>query len=339
MPPLLDVQELEVAFYTKDGVVRAVNGVSYSLEQGDTLGLVGESGCGKSVSTLAMLRLIPEPPGRITGGRVLLEGRDLLRVPPSQMHEVRGSQIAMIFQDPMTSLNPVMTIGNQIAEAMQVNLGLDHGSAMRRAAELLQRVGIPNAADRLGDYPHLFSGGMRQRVMIAMAISCNPKVLIADEPTTALDVTIQAQIVDLVKDLQTELGMAVIWITHDLGVIARLAKRINVMYAGHLVETGPIKPIFRRPLHPYTVGLLRSLPGLDLTKDQELSYIEGAPPDMIRLPSGCPFWPRCPYRSDHCTAERPELVTYDGLQQAACWHVDQVQASRADPQPTGEARP
>ncbi|MBM3187369.1 MAG: ABC transporter ATP-binding protein [Chloroflexi bacterium] len=328
MAPLLEVQDLEVAFFTKDGVVRAVNGISYTLEAGDTLGLVGESGCGKSVSVLAMLRLIPEPPGRIMGGRVLLEGRDLLKLPAHRMHEIRGSQIAMIFQDPMTSLNPVMTIGNQIAEAMQVNLGLEHGKAMDRAAELLTRVGIPNASDRLSDYPHQFSGGMRQRAMIAMAVSCQPKVLIADEPTTALDVTIQAQIVDLVKDLQQELNMAVIWITHDLGVIARLARRINVMYAGYIVETGPIQPLFKAPLHPYTVGLLSSLPSLDLT-DQDLSYIEGSPPDMIRLPEGCPFWPRCRYRTERCAVERPELDEYAPGHQAACWNVAEVLNQRS----------
>jgi oligopeptide transport system ATP-binding protein len=327
MTSLLAVEDLEVRFYTKDGEVRAVNGISYSMEQGDTLGLVGESGCGKSVSTMAMLRLIPEPPGKITGGRVLFEGRDLLKVRPSQMHEIRGSQIAVIFQDPMASLNPVMTIGNQIAESMQVNLGMGRREALSQGIDLLEYVGIPNAAERIRDYPHQFSGGMRQRVMIAIAISCRPKLLIADEPTTALDVTIQAQIIDLVKRLQQELDMAVIWITHDLGVIARLARWINVMYAGYIVERGPIGRIFRNPAHPYTIGLLGSLPGLDVTSDQDLNYIEGAPPDMIRLPPGCPFEARCHYRTARCIAERPELVDaereYDHL--AACWNLDQVQ--------------
>jgi oligopeptide transport system ATP-binding protein len=324
MAPLLTVQDLEVRFYTKDGEVQAVNGISYSMEQGDTLGLVGESGCGKSVSTMAMLRLIPEPPGKITGGQVLFEGQDLLKMKPRDMHEVRGSQIAVIFQDPMVSLNPVMTIGNQIAEAMQVNLGMDRRKALGQTVELLAHVGIPNASERVRDYPHQFSGGMRQRAMIAMAVSCRPKLLIADEPTTALDVTIQAQIVDLVKRLQQEMGMAVIWITHDLGVIARLAKWINVMYAGYIVETGPIKRIFKNPAHPYTIGLLGSLPGLDVTSDQDLNYIEGAPPDMIRLPSGCPFRPRCAYRSERCAAERPELVTVEHDHLAACWNLDLV---------------
>jgi len=326
MDPLLEVQNLEVRFYTKDGEVQAVNGISYSMEQGDTLGLVGESGCGKSVSTMAMLRLIPEPPGKITGGRVLFEGRDLLKMKLSQMHEIRGSQVAVIFQDPMVSLNPVMTIGSQIAESMQVNLGLDKQQALSQAIELLEYVGIPNAADRIRDYPHQFSGGMRQRAMIAIAISCQPKLLIADEPTTALDVTIQAQIVDLVKRLQQEMGMAVIWITHDLGVIARLAKWVNVMYAGYIVETGPIKRIFKDPAHPYTIGLLRSLPSV--TSDQDLHYIEGAPPDMICLPSGCPFRPRCAYCTERCASERPVLVQVEGAHQAACWNLDRVREER-----------
>jgi len=325
MALLLKVKDLEVRFYTKDGEVQAVNGISYSMEQGDTLGLVGESGCGKSVSTMAMLRLIPEPPGKITGGQVLFEGHDLLKMKPSEMHQVRGSQIAVIFQDPMTSLNPVMTIGNQIAEAMQVNLGTDRRRALDQTVELLEHVGIPKAADRLKDYPHQFSGGMRQRVMIAMAVSCRPKLLIADEPTTALDVTIQAQIVDLVKSLQQQLNMAVIWITHDLGLIARLAKWINVMYAGYIVERGPTKRIFKNPAHPYTIGLLGSLPGLDLTADQDLNYIEGAPPDMIRLPAGCPFCPRCSYRAEPCTVERPELIDVEYGHLAACWNLDRVQ--------------
>ena len=324
MTSLLQVEDLEVRFYTKDGEVQAVNSISYSMEQGDILGLVGESGCGKSVSSMAMLRLIPEPPGKITGGRVLFEGRDLLKVKPSQMHEIRGSQIAVIFQDPMVSLNPVMTIGNQIAESMQVNLGLDKRQALGQAIELLEYVGIPNAADRVRDYPHQFSGGMRQRVMIAIAVSCRPKLLIADEPTTALDVTIQAQIVDLVKRLQQELGMAVIWITHDLGVIARLAKRINVMYAGYLVERGPIAQIFKNPAHPYTIGLLESLPGLDTTSDRDLHYIKGSPPDMIRLPPGCPFGPRCAYRTEQCLAARPELIDVEPDHLAACWNLDRV---------------
>lgn len=301
--------------------MRAVNGISYAVEEGDILGVVGESGCGKSVSMMSMLRLLPEPPARIMGGQALLNGRDLLRMKSAEINRVRGAEIAIVFQDPMTSLNPVMTIGDQIAESMQVNLGMSHHQAIQKTIQLLERVGIPKPADRVKDYPHQFSGGMRQRVMIAIAISCQPKLLIADEPTTALDVTIQAQIVDLVKQLQKELDMAVIWITHDLGVIARLAKRVNVMYAGYIVEMGPIISIFKRPAHPYTIGLLGSLPGKQGATDQDLIYIEGAPPDMIRLPKGCPFELRCPYRSDACSAEHPPLASVGKDHQAACWNL------------------
>jgi oligopeptide transport system ATP-binding protein len=327
MTPLLEVKNLEVAFYTKDGIVKAVNGISYTMDEGDTLGIVGESGCGKSVSALALLRLLPMPPAKITGGEVLFQGQDLLKLPMSQMHTMRGSKIAMIFQDPMTSLNPVMPIGNQIGEAVRVNLGLNAAECRKRTIEVLSHVGIPRAADRLGDYPHQFSGGMRQRVMIAMAISCRPKLLIADEPTTSLDVTIQAQIVDLVKRLQQELNMAVIWITHDLGVIARLAKRVNVMYAGNIIESGPIKRIFANPRHPYTMGLLGSVPHLDTSSDQELQFIEGAPPDMIRLPKGCPFQPRCRYKNERCQGERPALVPVEDQHVAACVNLSEIYAA------------
>jgi oligopeptide transport system ATP-binding protein len=336
MASLLEVENLTVHFHTKDGLVRAVNGISYAMEEGDILGLVGESGSGKSVSSMAMLRLIPEPPGKIEAGRVLFEGRDLLAIKPSRMYSVRGREIGVIFQDPMTSLNPVMTIGRQIAEAMQVNLGMDAGAAMREAVQVLERVGIPHARQRIGDFPHQFSGGMRQRVMIAMAISCKPKLLIADEPTTALDVTIQAQIVDLVRQLQAEMGMAVIWITHDLGVIARLVKRVNVMYAGTIVETAPIKALFKTPAHPYTLGLLGSLPSLEMSTTQDLAYIEGAPPDMINLPPGCPFWPRCGFRTQACTEERPELVAVGEGHRSACWHIDRVLAPAASAERSGE---
>ena len=320
MAPLLEVKNLEVAFYTKDGVVRAVNGISYTVEEGSTLGVVGESGCGKSVSMMAMLRLLPEPPAKIMGGQVLLNGRDLLKMKSSELSRVRGAEISIVFQDPMTSLNPVMTIGDQIAEAMQVNLGMSHQQAIQQTIKLLDRVGIPKAADRVKDYPHQFSGGMRQRVMIAIAISCRPRLLIADEPTTALDVTIQAQIIDLVKQLQQELNMAVIWITHDLGVVARLAKWVNVMYAGNVVESGPILKVFKHPVHPYTIGLLSSLPGNQAESTQDLVYIEGSPPDMIRLPKGCPFEPRCIYRSSRCTQERPALENRGIDHFAACWN-------------------
>jgi len=324
MAPLLQVEDLTVRFHTKDGVVNAVNGISYGMEEGDILGLVGESGSGKSVSSMAMLRLIPEPPGKIERGRVLFNGIDLLQLKRRQMHTVRGRDIGVIFQDPMTSLNPVMPIGRQIAESMQVNLGLDSKKAGRQAVELLSRVGIPQADQRVDDHPHQFSGGMRQRVMIAIAIACGPKLLIADEPTTALDVTIQAQIVDLVRQLQEELGMAIIWITHDLGVIARLAKRVNVMYGGTIVEMAPIKQLFRHPAHPYTYGLLRSLPGAGGASSGDLTYIEGAPPDMINLPPGCPFWPRCSFRTKVCVEERPELADVNEGHRAACWHIDRV---------------
>jgi oligopeptide transport system ATP-binding protein len=329
MVPLLEVRNLEVAFHTKDGVVKAVNGISYTIDEGDTLGVVGESGCGKSVSAMAMLRLLPEPPAKIMGGKVLFEGRDLLKLPLSEMHSIRGRKIAMVFQDPMTSLNPVLTIGNQISEAVRVNLGLGAAEANKRTVEVLSYVGIPRAADRMNDYPHQFSGGMRQRVMIAMAISCRPRLLIADEPTTSLDVTIQAQIVDLVKRLQKELNMAVIWITHDLGVIARIARRVNVMYAGSIIETGPIERIFAQPQHPYTMGLLGSVPRMDESSDRELQYIEGQPPDMVRLPPGCSFAPRCAYSSPACLEQRPALNEVDRGHFAACINLRQIHRTDA----------
>ena len=326
MGHLLSVKDLEVAFFTKDGKVSAVNSISYTVDEGDTLGIVGESGCGKSVSAMALLRLLPTPPARIMGGEVVLQGQDLLKLPQSQMHTIRGSKIAMIFQDPMTSLNPVMTVGKQISEAVRVNLGLGARECRDRTIEVLSNVGIPRAVDRLGDYPHQFSGGMRQRVMIAMAISCRPKLLIADEPTTSLDVTIQAQIVDLVRRLQQDLGMAVIWITHDLGVIARIAKRLNVMYAGKIIEYGPIKSVFAKPQHPYTMGLLGSLPRIDSNSDQELQFIEGAPPDMVRLPKGCAFAPRCKFRSERCLVEEPQLVAVGDDHMAACIRLPEIHA-------------
>ena len=328
MASLLEVKDLEVVFNTKDGVVRAVNGISYSLEASEILGIVGESGCGKSVSAMAMLRLIPQPPARITGGQVLFNGRDLLKIAKSELYGIRGREIAMVFQDPMTSLNPVLPVGYQIAEAVEVGLHASAAEARKRAVEVLTQVGIPRAAERMDDYPHQFSGGMRQRVMIAMAISCRPRLLIADEPTTALDVTIQAQIVDLVKKLQREMDMTVIWITHDLGVIARLAKRVNVMYAGSIVENGPIRQIYKSPRHPYTIGLLNSIPRANMDRKIALQYIEGAPPDMIRLPQGCPFAPRCAYGSEKCQQERPVLEIVGDQHRAACWNMEMAQAGR-----------
>ncbi len=324
MTPLLDVRNLEVIFDTKDGIVRAVNKISYSLEKGDTLGIVGESGSGKSVSLLAMLGLIPMPPGKIAGGEILFDGKDLLKLKGGQWSGVRGKQFAMIFQDPMTSLNPVMTIGAQIDEAIMINLGLKAKEARQRTIEVLTLVGIPRAEDRCKDYPHQFSGGMRQRVMIAMAISCKPQILIADEPTTALDVTIQAQIIDLVKRLQKELGMTVIWVTHDLGVVARLTKRIIVMYGGSIMEAGPVKSIYSNPRHPYTIGLLASVPGTSFCRTDELHFIPGNPPDMIALPKGCPFAQRCAFVSDQCLVERPELTEIVRDHRAACWNLDRV---------------
>lgn len=319
MTALLEVKDLKTRFFTQDGVVNAVNGVSYILEEGGTLGIVGESGCGKSVSVLSIMRLIPDPPGKIVGGEVLFEGRDLLKLSPDEIRRIRGNKIAMIFQDPMTSLNPVLTIGRQVSEALELHLGMDKKQARQRTVELLETVGIPQGKDRVDDYPHQFSGGMRQRVMIAMGLSCNPQLLIADEPTTALDVTIQAQIVDLVKRLRDEMGMAVIWITHDLGVVAGFAERVIVMYAGFIVEMAPVKDLYGDPRHPYTIGLLGSLPRLDASTHQKLVSIEGLPPDLIALPKGCPFAARCGYVMDRCLEENPPLEPVGPDHYIACW--------------------
>ncbi len=297
MEPLLEVRDLAVEFVTQDGIVHAVNGISYALREGEALGIVGESGCGKSVSALTLMRLIPTPPGRI----------------------IRGHEIAMIFQDPMTSLNPVLTVGRQISEALELHKGLDRKAARQRTIELLEMVGIPSARTRVDDYPHQFSGGMRQRVMIAMAISCEPRLLIADEPTTALDVTIQAQILDLIQRLRRELGMAVILITHDLGVVAGLCDRIAVMYAGYIVEEAPAEDLFADPRHPYTLGLLRSIPRIDEPRRERLIPIEGMPPDLINLPVGCPFAPRCAYAVDRSELEMPELRAVAPGHKVACW--------------------
>jgi oligopeptide transport system ATP-binding protein len=317
--PLLEVKGLKTQFFTQDGVVKAVDGVSFYVNEGETLGIVGESGCGKTVSVLSVMRLIPRPPGRVVAGEVLFEGVDLLKLSDEEMRKVRGNKMAMIFQDPMTSLNPVLTIGRQIRETLELHLHMNKDQSRRRAGELLELVGIPEAAVRLDDYPHQFSGGMRQRAMIAMALSCNPKLLIADEPTTALDVTIQAQIVELVKRLRDELGMAILWITHDLGVIAGLADRMQVMYAGHVVEEARVKELYSNPRHPYTLGLLGSLPRLDELRAEKLKSIDGLPPDLIDLPPGCPFQPRCVHAVDRCGQERPELESVGPEHWAACW--------------------
>jgi oligopeptide transport system ATP-binding protein len=321
--PLLSVRDLRTQFFTADGVVKAVDGVSFDLYPGQTLGIVGESGCGKSQTVLSIMRLIPSPPGKIVGGQVLFEGQDLLKMNDEQIRRVRGRKIAMIFQDPMTSLNPVLTINKQIGESLQLHLGMDSGQARRRAIELLDLVGIPSAKTRVDDYPHQFSGGMRQRVMIAMALSCNPQLLIADEPTTALDVTIQAQILDLIKNLAREFGTATILITHDLGVVAGMCDDITVMYAGRVIERASVYDLYADPSHPYTMGLLRSVPRLDEVRKARLVPIEGLPPDLIDLPENCPFNPRCIFAADKCRAEMPPLldVGRDGQvdHEAACW--------------------
>ena len=325
MKELLRIEDLQTRFYTRDGVVHAVNGVSYSIDEGEILGVVGESGCGKSVHALSILRLIPEPPGRIESGEVWFDGKDLLTVSDEEIRRVRGGQLAMVFQDPMSSLNPAMTVGFQIVEALRLHLDMTERQAKERTTELLTTVGIPDAKNRLDDYPHQFSGGMRQRVMIAMGLSCNPKLLIADEPTTALDVTIQAQIVDLIKRLQAELGMAVIWITHDLGVVADLAEKVNVMYAGYIVEHGNVRDVFKRTRHPYTIGLLGSLPRLDEDPGTELSAIPGFPPDLIDLKPGCPFAARCPHAIEQCWNETPRLEpTETKRHTVACWRWEEI---------------
>ncbi len=317
MARLLDVDNLETRFFTEDGVVKAVNGVSIWVDEGETLGIVGESGSGKSVTMLSILRLTP---GTITSNKVVFQGRDLANLSEDELREIRGNRIAMIFQDPMTSLNPVLTVERQLTESIELHMGLNHDQAVNRAVELLQLVGIPGARERIGSYPHQFSGGMRQRVMIAMGLACNPALLVADEPTTALDVTIQAQIVDLVRRLRDDIGMAVIWITHDLALLAGIADRIVVMYAGQIVEHAPANEIYKDPRHPYTIGLLQSIPRLDSDGSERLTPIDGLPPDLINYPVGCPFQPRCRFAIEKCVEIDPPLEsinTPDHL--AACW--------------------
>ncbi|MDQ7840163.1 MAG: ABC transporter ATP-binding protein [bacterium] len=316
--PLLSVRDLKTYFHTDEGVVRAVDGLTYDLAKGETLGIVGESGCGKSVHALSVMRLIPTPPGKIVSGEIWFEGRNLLTISDEQMRHIRGNRIAMIFQEPMTSLNPVLTIGEQIAEAVILHQKLDKKTAWDRAADMLERVKIPLARERLKDYPHQFSGGMRQRVMIAMALSCNPSILIADEPTTALDVTIQAQILDLIRDLQKEFNMSVIVITHNLGVVAEMTDNVVVMYAGKPVEHTDVNRVFRDPKHPYTWGLLHSIPKLHERKER-LIPIEGQPPSLIDLPPGCPFAPRCPFAMEICVQEDPPDVDIQAGHYAKCY--------------------
>ena len=322
MAPLLEVIGLQTHFRTPEaGIVRAVDGVSFSLDRGETLGIVGESGSGKSVTSLSIMRLLAKPAGFIAGGKILLEGRNLLELSERQMRHVRSREIAMIFQDPMTSLNPVVPVSRQITETLRLHMGMSARQARARAIELLSIVGIPEPDRRIDDYPHHFSGGMRQRVMIAIALSCNPKVLIADEPTTALDVTIQAQILRLISQLQADLDMAVIIITHDLGVVAGLADRINVMYAGRIVESGTTEEIFARPRMPYTIGLLRSVPRLDEETHQRLVPLPGLPPDLGKKIDGCSFAPRCEFARQRCQREVPALRTVASMHKAAC-HFD-----------------
>jgi oligopeptide transport system ATP-binding protein len=306
MTPLLEVKNLKTYFQSKDGLVKAVDDVSFTITRGETLGVVGESGSGKSVTALSILRLV-QSPGKIAGGEILFEGRDLLKLSDKEMRKVRGKEIAMIFQDPMTSLNPVLTIGRQLSEPLVTHLGLTTEQARKESIELLKMVGIPNAADRLKSYPHHFSGGMRQRVMIAMSLACRPKLIIADEPTTALDVTIQAQILELLQKLQKETGTAVMLITHALGVVAGMADRIHVMYAGHIAETATNEELFANPRHPYTMGLLKSIPRLDQTRKEMLHPIQGSPPDLLDLPPGCPFVTRCDYALAQCPSLMPLL--------------------------------
>ena len=337
MATLLEVKDLKTYFFTDDGVVRAVNGVSWHLDEGETLGLVGESGCGKSVTAMSILRLIPNPPGRIVDGSIMFEGRDLLKISDSEMRSVRGNRIGMIFQEPMTSLNPVLTIGQRIREAITLHLGLGEQESTARAIELLELVGIPEAAQRLKDYPHQFSGGMRQRVMIAMALSCNPKLLIADEPTTALDVTIQAQILEIMARLSREFGTAVLVITHNLGVVARYADRVAVMYAGEIVESGTAIDIFKHPRHPYTIGLMASVPRLDETEHIRLTTIEGQPPLLINPIPGCPFQPRCDWAIDECGATHPELETKEPGHTARCFRNPEIDQKTKMPAGAGVA--
>lgn len=319
METLLQIKDLRVQFQTLEGTVHAVNGITYDLDTGQTLGIVGESGCGKSVSVLTVMGLIPEPPGKVAGGEVFYRNEDLLKMDKLEIQAIRGKEIAMVFQDPMTSLNPVLTIGRQLTEAQILHLGMTADEAEYQSVELLNRVGIPKPEERLDEYPHQFSGGMRQRVMMAMALSCLPSVLIADEPTTALDVTIQAQIVELTKRLRDEMDMAVIWITHDLAVIAELADRIIVMYAGFIVEEADVFQLFSNPLHAYTLSLLKSIPRVDQKIDDRLATISGFPPDNLVLPPGCSFAPRCDFCVDRCWAETPKLEVVEPEHKIACW--------------------
>ncbi|HQO45425.1 MAG TPA: ABC transporter ATP-binding protein [Rectinema sp.] len=316
---ILQVKDLKTYFNVDEGVVKAVDGVSFELHRSETLGIVGESGSGKSVTNLSIINLIPTPPGKIVGGEVLFHGTDLLKLPPSEIRHIRGNKISMIFQDPMTSLNPFLRISTQMIETIQLHQGLDKKAAKEKAIEMLKFAGIPAPEKRIDQYPHQFSGGMRQRVMIAMALSCNPEILIADEPTSALDVTIQAQILELIKELTRKLGTAVILITHSLGVVAGMCDTICVMYAGRIVERGRTEDIFESPKHPYTMGLIRSVPRLDQETKTRLYSIPGQPPNVIDLPDCCPFYPRCEQAMDICREKYPSIVSFENNQSVACW--------------------
>ena len=320
--PILKVEQLRVHFYTADGVVRAVDGINWELEAGGTLGIVGESGCGKSVTALSLLRLIPNPPGKIVDGKIIYSGRDILKLSQREIRAIRGNDISMVFQDPVSSLNPVYTVGNQVNEALRLHQKVNNRQAEKKAIELLHSVGIPSPEQRLKEYPHQLSGGMNQRVMIAMALACDPKILIADEPTTALDVTIQAQILNLLKTIKQQSNMAIILITHDLGVICQLVENVIVMYAGKIVESGSIEDIFQRPFHPYTKGLLKSIPQMDVRKNKNrarLLEIKGVVPNLIDPIEGCVFYPRCESRLNHCEFEEPSIKKVGPNHQSACW--------------------
>ncbi len=325
MAALLQVENLRTQFRTAAGTVRAVDGITYTVNEGETVAIVGESGCGKSVSALSVMRLVSEPAGRIESGRILYKGRDLLKLSEEEMRDVRGREIAMVFQEPMTSLNPVLTVGRQLTEGPEIHLGMTQADARARAVELLGMVGIADPERRLAQYPHHFSGGMRQRMMIAMALACKPSLILADEPTTALDVTIQAQILELMRSLSRRLGVAMVIITHNLGVVARYADRVNVMYAGRIIEQGSAAEIYAHPRHPYTLGLLRSVPRLDEPRRARLVPIEGQPPDLARLPPGCAFAPRCVYRTARCEAEAPSLAATGAAGHVvACWEAGRL---------------
>jgi oligopeptide transport system ATP-binding protein len=319
MPPLLEIKDLQTYFFGDEGTIKAVDRISYDVNEGETLGLVGESGCGKSVSALSILRLIPNPPGRIIGGEIIFEGQDLLKLNDAEIRDVRGNRIAMIFQEPMTSLNPVLTIGRQVAEPMEIHQNMRLKGALEEAKNLLAKVQIADSGSRIRDYPHQFSGGMRQRAMISMGLGCNPRLIIADEPTTALDVTVQAQLLELLKNLTRDFSMALIIITHNLGVVARYADRVNVMYAGKIVEKGRAHDIYDNPRHPYTIGLMASVPQLDQDVKQKLVPIQGQPPNLAFVPEGCSFHPRCSYAIEHCQKEMPQLISVGENHEKACW--------------------